>query len=129
LPVWSVRTLPYSVNYRLYDLAGSVCDTLGIDGPLSAPETLAGGGGVGLRVWPNPLAGEQLWVQVSEAEGGGAGVLTLSDAAGRLLLSQPVERGQGTLALPVGHLPAGLYLLTYRAPSGAVAVQKLVVPR
>ncbi|MCS6928242.1 MAG: T9SS type A sorting domain-containing protein [Saprospiraceae bacterium] len=128
LPVWSVRTLPYSVNYRLYDLAGSLCDTLGIDGPLSAPEALAGGGGVGLRVWPNPLAGEQLWVQVSEAEGGGASVLMLSDAAGRLLLSQPVEQGQGTLALPVGHLPAGLYLLTYRAPSGAVAVQKVVVP-
>lgn len=127
LPVWNVRTLPYSVNYRLYDLPDSPCDTLGIDGPLSAPQA-AQHRAVWLRAWPNPLIGPQLWVQIPEAEDG-EGTLTLSDATGRLLLHQPVERGQTTLALPTGHLPAGLYLLTYRAPSGAVATQRVVVLR
>jgi hypothetical protein len=126
LPVWSVRTLPYSVNYQLYDWPNSPCDTPGIDGPLSTPQA-APYPTTQLRVWPNPLTGAQLWVQVSETNGN-EGVLTLSNAAGHLLITQKVERGQTTLSLPLAALPAGLYLLTYRTPEGTAAVQKVVVP-
>ncbi|MEQ1747743.1 MAG: hypothetical protein ABMA02_20115, partial [Saprospiraceae bacterium] len=47
---WMVPNFPH---FRLYDLPGSPCDTLGINGPVAAGEP-AGAERARLAVWPNP---------------------------------------------------------------------------
>ncbi len=52
-PVHNVRSLPHLPNYRLYDLAGSVCDSLGIDTPVNS-QTIVKGVTPRVRLYPNP---------------------------------------------------------------------------
>jgi len=57
LPVANVRTLPHFPNFRLYDLSGSPCDTLGINTPVSASEPIEKGW-EGLSLYPNPATNQ-----------------------------------------------------------------------
>jgi hypothetical protein len=73
---------------------------------------------------PNPAKGS-VTVSVTDPEAvGGKCTLTLSDAAGRRLLTQPVEAA--TFSLPLDGYPAGTYFLTLATPSRS-STQKLVV--
>ncbi len=73
---------------------------------------------------PNPARGS-VTVSVTDPEAvGGKCTLTLSDAAGRRLLTQPVEAA--TFSLPLDGHPAGTYFLTLATPSRS-STQKLVV--
>lgn len=73
---------------------------------------------------PNPARGS-VTVSVTDPEAvGGKCTLTLSDAAGRRLLTQPVEAA--TFSLPLDGYPAGTYFLTLATPSRS-STQKLVM--
>ena len=73
---------------------------------------------------PNPARGS-VTVSVTDPEAvGGKCTLTLSDAAGRRLLTQPVEAA--TFSLPLDGYPAGTYFLTLATPSRS-STRKLVV--
>ena len=49
---------PYFPNYRLYDMPGSPCDTLGIDDPDGTVAVEEQGGKAELDIYPNPSSGE-----------------------------------------------------------------------
>jgi hypothetical protein len=59
-------------------------------------------------VYPNP-ATDVLYMEI-----GNASVITLRDLSGRIVLQQPVTpvSGGGIATIPVGHLPAGPYVLS-----------------
>ncbi|HMX38844.1 MAG TPA: hypothetical protein PKD78_00910 [Saprospiraceae bacterium] len=93
-----VPNFPY---FRLYDLPGSVCDTLGINGPVSAlPEP-----GLPVRqaitFYPNPSTGALYWsVAGSEAQR-----LLVYSATGQRVLEQTCTAAYADLS----GLPDGLY--------------------
>ncbi len=68
-----------------------------------------------LRLWPNPAS---TVLHVALPYDGTR--LTLTDAAGRILMRRHVAAGsgEGTVTLHIGHLPTGVYLLCIDAPSG-----------
>jgi len=101
-------TLPNFPFYRLYDLQGSVCDTLGINTP-SPEESLTWSiSQETLRAWPNPSSTEMtlsIPPQVSDP-------LRIYDVMGRLVYELPFIRGGATLTLDVSTYPAGVYYAT-----------------
>lgn len=66
--------------------------------------------------YPNP-AGAELVVEFARARGGRLAVYSV---AGRLAAAADVAPGSTRLALPVAHLPPGLYLLELRDAAGRV---------
>ncbi len=109
LPNYVVRTLPNYPNHRLYDLPGSVCDTLGINAPMvstHAPEKPK------VAFWPNP-AQDQLFIQTeSPIEG-----IAIVDALGRQWVDIQGLKKAGKTAINVRHLPIGVYFVVIRFPS------------
>ena len=51
-------TPPYFPNYRLYDVPGSTCDTLGIDAPVGTVAVEEQEEKAALDIYPNPSSGE-----------------------------------------------------------------------
>ncbi len=92
LGVKGVRTLPHLPNYRLYDWAGSPCDTLGISVATETPRRA----GCDFRILPNPARGEALleWTDCPEMSG------TVFDVTGRLV--QHFSAGAGAVQLGAG---------------------------
>jgi len=99
---FTVRTLPNFPNHRLFDLPGSVCDTLGISVSTNVPISL------NVRLWPNPAA-DDLCIQSESA----IEFLQIFDATGRELSAPVVSEGQ--VCVSVRHLPPGLYFLSLRS--------------
>src|SRR5690606_17747090 len=77
LPALTGYILPNFANYRLYDLSGSPCDTLGIDTPVATKEPKTSE--IVIKITPNPTSG---LTEVSLPKGF-VGSLTLMDASGR----------------------------------------------
>ena len=126
LPTWIYGSLPYMPNYRLYDLPGSPCDSLGIDGPLSdvqpgkSPEP-------DWQLYPNP-AGATVGLHFSSGAPPGLRV-SLLDVAGRPVQSGPVATAAAQHTLALGWLPDGLYFVRLEAPGKVWGVKKLSVVR
>jgi hypothetical protein len=116
LPVQNVRTLPHFPNYRLLDLPGSPCDTLGIN-----PTTEAWVGAVP-QIRPNP-AQDILYLDLPTPEQ--VASVQLTDALGRVVYSSDQWRP----SISVAHLPEGVYYLMIRQARGAVFSEKVVVRR
>ncbi len=103
LPVATVRTLPHFPNFRLYDLSGSACDTLGINGPTSTTFTP-----VGLNIFdlsPNPFSN---WLTVSLKENFRHPNFRLYDQLGHLALEN--QLAFGTTEMETSSLPPGFYI-------------------
>ncbi|MEZ4941096.1 MAG: T9SS type A sorting domain-containing protein [Saprospiraceae bacterium] len=126
LPTWIYGSLPYMPNYRLYDLPGSPCDTLGINDPVSAADGPTQPGSA-FQLYPNPASSE-VWLAI---EGGApAGMrVALLDVAGRVALSEPVAQGAERKVLALGHLPAGLYFVRVEVAGNTQDVFKLSILR
>ncbi|MBK8192320.1 MAG: T9SS type A sorting domain-containing protein [Lewinellaceae bacterium] len=124
LPTWIYGSLPYFPNYRLYDLPNSPCDTLGIDGPVSAapaPERAA----QSIRIFPNPATDE---VRVAFVAAVPAGTrVSLIDVAGRVLLSEAVPAGATAHTLVLGICRSGLYFVRVEVAGLVLGVRKLGV--
>ncbi len=124
LPVFSVRSLPNFPNFRLYDLPGSPCDTLGIDGPvvgLTTPLLPEGG----LRMYPNPAADA---VQIAFEGGAPPGVrVSVTDLTGRVLSDAGAPAGTEVQAVSLVNCPAGLYFVRVEAAGRLLWVKKLSV--
>ena len=105
LPDYVVRTLPNYPNYRLYDVPGSICDTLGINAPpvvgTSSPDAPS------LKIWPNPT---QRHLSL-EAESPITEIV-IFDALGRACVHLQPSQMVNTLTIDVGYLPKGLYFIT-----------------
>ncbi len=118
---------PNYPHFRLYDLPGSPCDTLGINGPqppedtLPTPPVCAGS----LRLWPNPaISSTQI-----ELPGCVSGSVNVFDVAGRWMQDLQVPEGGGMVPLDVSGYPPGVYFLHWSGVSGNGEVRRLVVLR
>jgi len=61
LPTFNPFTLPSFPNFRLYDAEGSICDSLGIDMPVSASYNVMR---PYLKIYPNP-ASDIIQIEIS----------------------------------------------------------------
>lgn len=69
--------------------------------------------GESLSIWPNPVAGEALYVQLEEKTPTPKAVQVYS-ITGRLMRTIPMNREDRFLSIPIGDLPAGYYELVLR---------------
>jgi hypothetical protein len=104
LPVYNVRSLPYFPNFRLYDLPGSICDTLGIDTPVSTYISFEDVGKA--TYYPNPVR-EMLHLNIDIKEDYDKIQFQLYDIYGRVVLDKVVEAGASSIF--VGDLPNQIY--------------------
>jgi hypothetical protein len=114
LPTHHRSNLPNFPHFRVYDLPGSPCDTLGIDGPVNSTAQPTHVPYHLLQVVPNPTTGlARLTGLPSDA---GALRLTLVDALGRTA----AERSSPDGSFDTTGLPAGLYVVIVRDGRGRV---------
>ena len=116
LPVPAVRTLPHFPNFRLFDLKGSLCDTLGINGSVST--SIPTGEGFTVRFSPNPFD-EQLVVSASED-----GLLRIFGTDGRRAFSLGLHTGENRINTT--GLEDGIYIWQVVSESRSIQVGKLV---
>jgi hypothetical protein len=124
LPTRNKFYLPNYPNFRLYDLSGSPCDTLGIDGPVAVQEPGIGQA-LAMSLTPNP-ASESLTIGLAAAE---TGRVSIADMTGKIWLSATKTAGQSTFEVNTGHLPAGVYAVSFQSEAGYFVTRKLVVQR
>jgi hypothetical protein len=125
MPAYHAFTMPNVPHYRLYDVPGSVCDSLGIDAPIvgtGAPIQIEP---KGMRLWPNP-ANDQIAIQLAPES---AGQITLMDISGKIWIGQTKAFGTELVTLQTETIPVGIYILTFQASTGVRQTQKIVVQR
>ncbi|MCW5924146.1 MAG: T9SS type A sorting domain-containing protein [Saprospiraceae bacterium] len=124
LPTYSQTAIVNFPYFRLYDLPGSPCDTLGIDGgPVSSGE-LSAGAEVTWRVSPNPAVDE---INISFSQPF-SGVVTLLDTTGQTVKSVNVQAVDGVLlGINVSDLPNGIYYLQVNGGGARPFVSKVVI--
>ena len=104
--VYTVRTLPNYPNYRLYDVPGSLCDTLGINTPMVNTQAPAA---QDIELWPNPTQGMLTLRTTSLIE-----KVEVFDALGRQFINILPTKTTGDIDLDVSQLPTGLYFMSIR---------------
>lgn len=105
LPAYQSFFMPNFANYRLYDLPGSACDTLGIDGPVvsTAAPTLEQRGE--MRVVPNPTSG---LFTLTLPSGTRDALLQVFHTSGALILERTLN-SDAAVTLDLAQQPAGMY--------------------
>ncbi|MBV6440426.1 MAG: T9SS C-terminal target domain-containing protein [Haliscomenobacteraceae bacterium CHB4] len=123
LPALTGYIMPNYANYRLYDLPGSPCDTLGIDSPVAVkePETSE----ITMGIAPNP-ANDLLTVQL---KAGVTGIVEVRDLTGKILLTTVKRTDDEVIELNTPHLLSGIYFVSFRSESGLLNTRKMVVQR
>jgi hypothetical protein len=116
LPVPTVRTLPHFPNFRLFDLKGSLCDTLGINGSVSTTAPLQEG--FTIQFTPNPFS-ERVIAKMEER-----GLLRIFDIDGRQMISARCEKGE--LIIPAISWEDGLYIWQFISDNRVVEMGKLL---
>lgn len=119
LPVPAVRTLPHFPNFRLFDLQGSLCDTLGINGSVGVSTPQAGG--LTVRFSPNPF-NEHLVVTATEG-----GLLRVFGADGRRVLSFTLQTGENRIN--TANMEDGIYIWQVFSGSRSIQTGKLIKAR
>lgn len=109
LPVTNVRTMPHFPNFQLYDLPGSPCDTLGINGNTRVLDV---SGSPEFSMAPNPAHD---LLQLGLPAGGlkNAQIL-LTDGTGKYLGLSDFNQAEHQVLIPIAQLPPGLYCLSIR---------------
>jgi hypothetical protein len=125
IPTYHAFMAPNFPHYRLYDVPGSICDSLGIDAPMvgtGAPILIEQ---KGMRLWPNP-ANDQIAIQLSPES---AGQITLMDISGKIWVRQTKAFGTELVTLQTETIPVGIYILTFQASTGVRHTRKIVIQR
>lgn len=105
LPALTGYILPNFANYRLYDLPGSPCDTLGIDAPVATSEAPAGAPATVL-VYPNPAHNS---VTLEKQGTWGNARVRLYSATGAIVAENLFPSGESRLTVPLPAQPPGFY--------------------
>ena len=130
LPTFHAFSTPNFPHFRLFDVPGSPCDTLGINGlqppedtlvPPDPPLPCAGD----IRLHPNP-ATTMTVLELPQCQGG---LLTVFDVAGRKVQEIPLAAEVVSVPLDVSRYVAGVYLLRIRTADGEVVTRSLAVLR
>jgi hypothetical protein len=120
--MWQVPNFPH---FRLYDLSGSPCDTLGINGSVATGESEREKE-MQVVLWPNP-AQESCTVELSGGEGIREGRWALYGSTGQEILAGVWPAGQRTFRLDFSGQARGVYAFVIWAGSGQVVVKELIV--
>jgi Secretion system C-terminal sorting domain len=126
-PLYSYHgfSVPNYPHYRLYDLQGSPCDTLGIDGPVQTYAPIAPLPKHSIQIQPNPA---QDWITVLYQDISVA-KWQISDLTGRVYQSGQAAQRDTFARIRVSDLPAGRYLYQAITTQGSVAYRSFVVAR
>jgi hypothetical protein len=123
LPVYHAFTMPNVPHYRLYDVPGSVCDSLGINAPMVAINEPKSLGEPKMVLFPNP-AFDLLTVYLEPEV---SGRLTLMDVAGKTWAEQVKPSGPEQVTLRIADIPAGIYFFSFRADTGNFLTEKVII--
>jgi len=122
LPTYHAFTMPNVPHYRLYDVPGSVCDSLGINAPMvSAGEPLRME--YSMVLYPNPV-NDLLQVYLADEA---SGHIMLIDVAGKIWTQQVKRSGLEQVTLKTAEMPTGVYFLSFRADTGEFLTQKVII--
>jgi hypothetical protein len=84
-----------------------------------------------LEVYPNPNAGDKVFIAVHKLEKQASITISMIDAAGREIHSETLEtdkEGTANLEMTIDrHLNRGLYIIKALSPSGNVKYKKLIL--
>jgi hypothetical protein len=119
LPTQNGFGLPNFPNYRLYDWAGSPCDTVGVDAPTDTVRYFD----ESLRLFPNP-ANRYVTVVPPECVWGN---LRAYNVAGQLMGETLIITSGETYTLDVEHWPTGVYFLVADTRERGVETKRLMV--
>lgn len=121
LPVIVGFSLPMFPHFRLLDVEGSPCDTLGISTttqPLQSQHD-------GMSIYPNPA---KEYVQIGfESEKGGT--LSVFDAVGRLVMSEKTAAGSQLVSIALEHWLPGIYYVKFQSNDGLRLTGRFIVTR
>jgi len=111
LPTYHAFAAPNFPHFRLYDLPGSPCDTLGISTADQEPEPQE----EGIKIFPNPADG-MVYIQLPPDV---AGKLRVWNAAGQVMFHEEIrERAGQRLSINTAQWPAGIYFCTLQSDGG-----------
>jgi hypothetical protein len=118
LPAYHAYTMPNTPHYRLYDVPGSVCDSLGVNTPSSTAEI---DGDISyLWVYPNPSTG---WVTITNPNAAERAI-QVQDISGHLVYQAQTQAADFDLS----HLQNGVYFVrAWELASGRSQIAKLVI--
>lgn len=119
LPTLHSFAPPNFPHYRLWDVPGSPCDTLGIDTPTS---TIAADAASTWQVFPNP-ASSQINIDFNQFA---SGVIRIYDVAGRLIADQKVT-SVTQITIDVEAYAAGLYVVAFYNEKGPATSKKILI--
>lgn len=119
LPTQNGFCLPNYPNYRLYDWAGSPCDSLGVDAPRDTVYYFD----AAPRFFPNP-ANERVTVVAPVCS---SGHLRVYNAAGILMYEMPDVVSGRAYTIEVADWPAAVYFVTATTRENGSEARKLVV--
>lgn len=130
LPTFHAFATPNFPHFRLFDVPGSPCDTLGINGVQPPEDTLVPPPpplpcAVGVRLHPNP-ASLLTTLELPKCQGG---MLTVYDVAGRKVQELVLAAEVVSVPLDVSQYVSGVYLLRIRTADGEVVTKSLAVLR
>ena len=117
LPVKGVRTLPHLPNYRLYDLEGSPCDTLGISVVAETPANPP----CEIMISPNP-ARIGSWVDISACPEMAGSIF---DTAGRKI--EKFNLSSGSIKIKLSDYRPGIYFIQFQSTISKPVLRKLIV--
>lgn len=120
LPTSNKRYLPNFPNYRLYDMPGSPCDTLGINGVEQLPAASR------MKIWlsPNPASN---FVRFQWPPPLSGGILTIVDATGRAVLCSALQVGQDSFNWDSSKNASGMYFYRLQSRNGVFESGKIFV--
>ena len=114
---------PYFPNYRLYDVPGSACDTLGIDAPPGPVSMVSRVEEVEIRVFPNPAHGV-CHVTFPVAKDGKAYTVRLMDIFGNTVSTHTFSSGDGDISLD--GISPGVYWVQLMKDGNPLGLKKLI---
>lgn len=124
LPVMTARSLPNMPNFRLYDLPGSLCDTLGINAPTVAIQEAVDKSA--FRSYPNP-ASEAWFLDIGSGHlMRSHGEIAVYNTSGQRVYRAQVSAGQMQVKVQVRDWPSGLYFWQMSEAGLPIAIGRLV---
>jgi hypothetical protein len=115
LPRFNGLSLNYFPNFNLYDMPGSVCDSLSIDDPYKKTWEF----GNNIKIFPNPTK-DWFKIYLPNCKGGS---LKIFDVSGRLLRELGLVEDLETYTIDVSEFPAAVYMVSVHTCTGYETVK------
>jgi len=126
IPTFVAFTIPNFPHFRLFDVPGSICDSLGINGPQPPRDTIKPLVCTpDLQIYPNP-AGAYTQMSLPDCV---KGVVYLYNVEGRLMYSLPIGPEPGLTRLETADLAPGIYYVRVLTEAGEGYTRVLAVMR